>query len=198
MLPRPQFLNGGSVVGYALTYGSMTLVKFAEFLNEIHPNQSENGYGSSIDNLPFTIILDNASWHAPPRRSAYTSEAAHVHDVALMNNLDLLFMRPSSPQFNPAELIFSWIKKKVYDECPSNRRDLIRLIENAVNNLDPIHVKNMFVHCIHCIKLSTSEFSRLSSSRTLPGGRALANPPPPSNCPTMEILKMADDVNLVS
>lgn len=51
------------------------------------------------------IILDNASIHRCKKAKKYLEKHPEVH---------LFYLPPYSPEYNPVELIWKWIKPKVY------------------------------------------------------------------------------------
>jgi transposase len=69
---------------------------FSEFLTQL--NQRKPG-------RQIAIILDNASIH----RSKKTKEFLKRH-----KNIHLFFLPPYSPEYNPVEIFWRWIKPKVY------------------------------------------------------------------------------------
>ena len=59
---------------------------------------------SSYDkNIPLAFFIDNASWH----------KTLKVQEYCENNNITLLFLPPYSPQFNPIERIWSFLKSKI-------------------------------------------------------------------------------------
>jgi transposase len=59
---------------------------------------------SSYDkNIPLAFFIDNASWH----------KTLKVQEYCENNNITLLFLPPYSPQFNPIERVWSFLKSKI-------------------------------------------------------------------------------------
>jgi transposase len=56
-------------------------------------------------NKEIVIILDNASIHRSKKTKEFLERHKHIH---------LLHLPPYSPEYNPVELFWKWIKPKVY------------------------------------------------------------------------------------
>ncbi len=56
-------------------------------------------------NQQIVIILDNASIHGSRKVKAYLERHANIH---------LFYLPTYSPEYNPVELFWKWIKPKVY------------------------------------------------------------------------------------
>lgn len=89
--------------------------QFLQFLHQLH---------QSHINKKLLIILDNGSIH----RSKKVCKFVEKHDW-----VDLLFLPPYSPEYNPIERFWNWLKKKVYG-CKSFDKieTLIRQIRKLV------------------------------------------------------------------
>jgi len=55
------------------------------------------------------IILDNATFHRKTR----------LRQLAQMTGCDVLFLPPYSPDFNPIEMFWAWLKQKLRNSLPS-------------------------------------------------------------------------------
>ena len=59
---------------------------------------------SSYDeNIPLAFLIDNASWH----------KTLKVQEYCEQNKITLLFLPPYSPEFNPIERVWSFLKGKI-------------------------------------------------------------------------------------
>jgi transposase len=66
--------------------------------------------------VPSLIIMDNAPFH----------RKKHLHAVAKKHNHKILFLPPYSPDFNPIEKSFGWLKRKrLYDKNNPTLEELI-------------------------------------------------------------------------
>ena len=92
--------------------------------------------------LPFVprgsvLVLDNASIH----------KGALVHEAVEVAGCSLLFLPPYSPDLNPIELLWSWLKQIVRALAPRDDPQRQKLIRDAVQLLPPKHAPNWFQHC---------------------------------------------------
>jgi len=53
--------------------------------------------------VPLAFIIDNAPWH----------KTLKVKEFCANNNITLLFLPPYSPEYNPIERVWSFLKSKV-------------------------------------------------------------------------------------
>ena len=115
-------MTADGVLAYDLTTGSVTAEKFFDFLR-----------GSAIPNMqPFPgqnsiLVLDNCSIH-------------HAHDVeTLLYSLGIpvLFLPPYSPDYNPIEELFSFVKSylKRHDDIIQATNDPLPIIHSAFQNV---------------------------------------------------------------
>lgn len=78
------------------------------------------------------VVLDNASWH-----TARNVAGATVIDAFADAGVRLLFLPPYSPDLNPIELLFGWVKLYIKD----HREDMMR---------DPIETLHAAFYAAHC------------------------------------------------
>ena len=53
--------------------------------------------------IPLAFLIDNASWH----------KTLAVQEYCEQNKITLLFLPPYSPEFNPIERVWSFLKSKI-------------------------------------------------------------------------------------
>jgi len=83
------------------------------------------------------LVLDNARIHHGGRIEAIVSAAG----------CSLLYLPPYSPDFNPIELAWSWIKAFVRRRCPRSPEARRAAIEEAVSALPSAFAPNWFNKC---------------------------------------------------
>ena len=117
-------LSADGVIALELTKGTVDGSKFVDFIRgkliaEVQPFDGENT--RSI------LVLDNCSVHHVQEVSELLDEAGILH----------FFLPPYSPDFNPAEEMFSYIKYylKNHDEVLQSMQDPIPLLEAAFNSV---------------------------------------------------------------
>jgi len=85
---------------------------------------------SSYDkNIPLVFFIDNASWH----------KTLKVQEYCEQNKITLLFLPPYSPEFNPIERVWSYLKSKIrqrfFKTADIFRKFVFDLFAN-INNTD--------------------------------------------------------------
>jgi len=93
------------VTGYRAIEDSTTTTDFNSFIIDLLPLLPP----SSV------LVLDNASFHKSPMLVAIVKSYGH----------HLLFLPPYSPDLNPIELSYSWLKKKLREEMDDLLNSLI-------------------------------------------------------------------------
>lgn len=83
------------------------------------------------------LVLDNA-------RSHHGGEIASLVGAA---GCSLLYLPPYSPDFNPIELAWSWIKSRVRPEKPREDEARQRAIDQAVAAMPNCHAEAWFRRC---------------------------------------------------
>jgi transposase len=83
------------------------------------------------------LVLDNASIHQSQSLPESVMEAGHT----------LLFLPPYSPDFNPIELVWSWLKNAVRHLKPEGDEQRERAIRLAQSQLPPQHAQAWFRKC---------------------------------------------------
>ena len=85
------------------------------------------------------IVLDNASIH----------RGGEIQKLVEKAGGSLLYLPPYSPDFNPIELAWSWIKHLVRSLAPRDDKQREANIRCASQQL-PNHAPNWFKHCLLC------------------------------------------------
>lgn len=76
------------------------------------------------------IVIDNASFHS-------------TKDVELPDNIILLPIPPYSPELNPAEKIWQWMKDKIAMKIYDTLDDLEQKLENILQTTDNERIKSI-------------------------------------------------------
>jgi len=81
------------------------------------------------DNIPLAFFIDNASWH----------KTLKVREYCEQNKITLLFLPPYSPEYNPIERVWSFLKSKIrqrfFKTADIFRKFVFDLFAN-INNTD--------------------------------------------------------------
>jgi len=86
--------------------------------------------------IPLVFIIDNASWH----------KTDAVKECCKDNNIILLFLPPYSPEFNPIERVWSFLKGKLkqrfFKTAQEFKSFVLNLFEN-INTTDSEKLENL-------------------------------------------------------
>lgn len=86
------------------------------------------------------LVLDNARIHKGTELRAKVEAAG----------CSLLYLPPYSPDFNPIEPLWGWLKNAVRGAAPRTDCERIRAIRKAESQLPPQHAVAWFHHCGLC------------------------------------------------
>lgn len=89
------------------------------------------------------VVMDNLSSHKR-KRTGQRIEAAGA---------TLVFLPPYSPDYNPIEMIFSKIKRRLRDLAHRTRDALWRAIQPVLDSVTPNDAINCFRHCGYSLGL---------------------------------------------
>ena len=94
-------------------------------------------YNGTNDNS--IVIMDNCSIH-------YNEEAL---DLLKECGIFVIFLPPYSPDYNPIELTFSYVKKFIqeHEEIIQAADNLLDIIKSAFDNITPAQCKNWIKSC---------------------------------------------------
>jgi len=88
---------------------------------------------------PIAYLIDNASWHKTKKVLAYCEE----------NNITLLFLPPYSPEYNPIERVWSFLKSKIKNIYFSTAKKFTDFVTELLQNINETDKNTL-------LKLSTS------------------------------------------
>ena len=75
---------------------------------------------------PIAYLIDNASWHKTKKVKEYCEE----------NNITLLFLPPYSPEYNPIERVWGFLKSKVKNIYFSTAQKFIKFVTNLLQTIN--------------------------------------------------------------
>jgi len=132
-------LKGTSISYSGYRYGT-ALNCFGSFnLNDSHLISSFHDKGNAIETIehfkivrkyygdkPIAYFIDNASWHKTKKVKEYCKE----------NNITLLFLPPYSPEYNPIERVWGYLKSKVKNVYFSTAKKFADFVTNLLHNIN--------------------------------------------------------------
>ena len=86
------------------------------------------------------LVLDNASIH----------KGGNIERLARRAGCRVLYLPPYSPDMNPIELIWSFVKRQVRREGPRDEASRRVCVAEALSAVTEDLVKSCFRHCAYC------------------------------------------------
>ena len=120
------------VVLSILVPGGIKSPTFQSFMTALPPNVS--------------VVLDNASIHHACNTLKIRALPT-VAETAARRNQTLRYLPAYTPQLNPTELCFNYMRTLINQAAPRSEADLKRAIDRALHNLTPSKLDGFFRHC---------------------------------------------------
>lgn len=108
-------------------FGCFSLSDGAPFFWEIDGVSKEifhaflNDFSKEKPNELKIVLIDNAGFHS-------------VKDVSLPDNIVLVNIPPYTPELNPAERVWQWMKQRFKTKCFKNKKDLTLWLYNLMKS----------------------------------------------------------------
>jgi len=87
------------------------------------------------------LLHDNASWH----------KTLAVQEYCKQNKIILLFLPPYSPEYNPIERVWSFIKSKIKQKFFQTAKKFKEFIFNLFTNINDTDSNKLAHHCCSLI-----------------------------------------------
>uniref|UniRef100_K3WTY3 Tc1-like transposase DDE domain-containing protein n=1 Tax=Globisporangium ultimum (strain ATCC 200006 / CBS 805.95 / DAOM BR144) TaxID=431595 RepID=K3WTY3_GLOUD len=126
------------VIKWRLVQGSINSTRFHSFLSEL-PNDTN-------------VLLDNVSTHKATH-SLRKQDLSTIPEVAESKRINMLYLPPYSPQLNPVELCFNFIRTSVNGSAPRTLESLRSSIQTAIEALTPSVCRSMFARTLKICRL---------------------------------------------
>jgi transposase len=94
------------------------------------------------ENIPLAFLIDNASWHKTQAVKEYCEE----------NKITLLFLPPYSPEYNPIERVWSFLKSKIkqnFFPTAKKFKDYVFDLFDTINITNTMEMKKQCVSLIN-------------------------------------------------
>jgi len=93
------------------------------------------------ENIPLAFLIDNASWH----------KTLAVQEYCEQNKITLLFLPPYSPEFNPIERVWSFLKSKIRQRFFRTAKIFKSFVFDLFTNINKTDNDEMAKQCISLI-----------------------------------------------
>jgi len=117
---------------------------YRQFLEGIQDEVAEMYPDQAVD-----LVLDNAKPHLSVAKKFLESESPYLNGN---------YQPPNSPDLQPSEMVWNWLKRRVYSQNFQNMDELIQLIRNAWEEIPVALLKKFINHCHNrCIAVYNAE-----------------------------------------
>ncbi len=114
-------ISNKKVINYKLYEGSVTALKFKDFVKELPKNK--------------ILVIDNASIHKESN-NLISKGFKSIKETCKDNKIDILYLPPYKPQLNPVELCFNIIRTFINKVRPRKLNVLTSSINTSINSLN--------------------------------------------------------------
>jgi len=91
------------------------------------------------DDRKYYLLIDNLKVH----------HSKIIKELLASKNIEPIFLVPYTPELNPVELCFSFIKGQVEKQQPKTYEGLEKAISETIDELDKKDMIEYFRHCYH-------------------------------------------------
>lgn len=142
-----QNVNGKGAIHWELIEGGMKTEHFHNFLTNLKLPTNEKYY----------LIMDNLPVHRA-KHSCIKLGLAPIGELLVSKNIEAIFLPPYTPQLNPVELCFNFIKNYVRKNKPRTYEELKLVIDKTISMLNEKDLTGYFRHCSEYDWASESSF----------------------------------------
>jgi transposase len=119
------------IIKYKLVKGSIKINDYILFMTELHKLNSN-----------YTYLIDNASIH----------KGKKAKELYKNLKLNMVFNAPYQSKFNPIEMVFSLLRKKINKKVVKSDDDIINVVDNFINEIEKETLNNIFNHSMKILK----------------------------------------------
>ncbi len=112
----------------------------------------------AMDGDAFTIFIEKCLGPQLWSGAVVVMDNLPAHKIAAIQPLlqaagaSVLYLSPSSPDFNPIELWWSQLKAFLRQFSPTSTQMVDTLIATALDLVNPQHLRNWFTNCCYCTR----------------------------------------------
>jgi transposase len=129
-------MKSQGVIHYELIQGGMKSKNFHEFISTLKLPTSETHY----------LLMDNLKVHRA-NQSCLNLGLTPIKELLASKNIQPTYLPPYSPELNPTELCFNFIRKSIEKQKPRSTEELKLAIDKAVALLQEKNMTEYFRHC---------------------------------------------------
>ncbi|RHZ35801.1 IS630 family transposase [endosymbiont GvMRE of Glomus versiforme] len=124
------------VIHYELIEKGMKTKNFHNFLTNLQ----------LLNNKKHYLLLDNLSVHRA-KKSCLDLKLTTIEELLKSKNIKPLYLPSYTPEFNPAELCFNFIRQQVEKNKPRTYEELKLVIDKIIVDLNQKDMAKYFEHC---------------------------------------------------
>jgi transposase len=124
------------VINYELIEGSAKSQSFHDFLTRINLSDEAKHY----------LIMDNARIHVA-KKSCEDLGLPTVKEFLISRNIQLNYLPPYTPELNPVELCFNFLRQQIEKNKPRTYEELKLAIDKIIDILNQKDLTQYFRHC---------------------------------------------------
>jgi len=131
-------LNQGrhSIVHWELIPGGMKTKDFHNFLTNLKLPSNEKHY----------LLMDNLKVHKATS-SCKKLKLSTIRELLVSKNIEPIYLPPYSPQLNPVELCFNFLRNNTEKRKPRTTEELKSSVSKAIEALEKQDLTKYFKHC---------------------------------------------------
>jgi len=114
------------IIKYKLVKGSIKSDDFINFIIELNK-----------ENPNYNFLIDNASIH----------KSKKANNIYKEKKINIIYNAPYQSEFNPIEMIFSLLRKKLNKKIVKNEESILEVIKELEKNIKKEELENIFRHC---------------------------------------------------
>ncbi|KLL01765.1 MAG: transposase [Mycoplasmataceae bacterium RC_NB112A] len=131
-----QNVVGKGVIHWELIKGGMKTEHFHKFLTDLKLPSEAKHY----------LIMDNLPVHKA-KQSCIKLNLTPIKELLVSKNIEVLYLPPYTPEMNPVEYCFNFIRQQVEKNKPRTFEKLKEVIAKIINILNQKDLTEYFRHC---------------------------------------------------
>ncbi|MEG7978667.1 MAG: transposase [Mollicutes bacterium UO1] len=131
-----QNVKDRGVIYYELIQGGMKTKDFHKFISNLELPSNEK----------YHLLLDNLSVHHA-KQSCLELGLAPIKELMASKNIELEYLPPYTPELNPVELCFNFLRQNNEKKKPRSFEELKTSIDKAITILKQKGLTKHFQHC---------------------------------------------------